>query len=1290
MKFILLIISAISFFLTAHSSNIRFYDINTIHSINMREVASVCKDKNGFIWSASKTGILRLSDDDYHIYQLPYETADIIYTKLVYEHGNLSAFTNNGQVFCYNEILDKFELLIDIRKPLNDSHLVLYEILTEENGSLLMATTVGLYKYHKGNLSQIEKQLSQVQNITWYDKHQLFILEPNGIWLMDTKTMKSKHIYKYTERPSIRFTCSYYDKEEKLLWCGTTSDGLFYYNVATGNFSESSFPKQPIQAIEPNSDSTILIGIDGQGIWELARKGNKVLNIYKEDVDNPSSLKGDGVYDIFSDENKRIWVCTYSGGLSYFDQVSANVNHLVHQIGDVNSLNNNVVNKIIEDSRGIIWFATNNGISSWNRNSNKWKTYFDDNKEQAQVFLSLCEDNKGNIWAGTYSSGFYVIDGKTGQEIKYYSKNAENSSLTNNFIFDIFKDSDGDLWMGSPLGDVFCYVENENKFKVYPYLPVHTFAELSPDNILLACTYGLSILNKQTAETEILLDGYLLYDILLINDDAWLCTSGDGLLRFNLKNKSTEKFTTESGLPSNYINSILLEDGYLWLGTENGLCRFNPEDKSVLICSSLSPYLNVSFNQNSNFKLKNGQLIWGSNNGAAMFEPIAIQYAQPEGRIFFQDMIISGRSIRNTPSLKLDTPLDNLHKISLGYEQNTLTIEFLSIGMSTVNSKFSWKMEGIDEEWTQPTNSRVLTYASIPSGDFKLKIRMYDSSLSHVINERTLDIHITPPFWKTWWFRFIIIVFVGGIVFFALRFYINRLKQKHTEDKIRFFTNTAHDIRTSLTLINAPIEELNKEQNLSEKGHYYLNLATEQSGRLSFVTTQLLDFQKVDIGKGQVFLIMTDIVSLVYRRKSMFEAMAKKQNISVEFSSNEDSYMTAVDELKIEKIVDNLISNAIKYSHPDGKVEIKLECENDRWALEVKDYGLGISNNAKNKLFKEFYRGDNTVNSKMVGSGIGLLLTKNYVSMHHGDISFDSKENEGSKFRVTIPYKKVSFTQPVVNRNKTDELANIQKESQESDLSKKEILDEKKAHILIVEDNNDLQNFLAYSFQDQYNITVTNDGVEAWNQIAKKLPDLIISDIMMPNMDGFELCRLVKSTYETSHIPIVLLTALTEKTQQLQGLGFGADDYLTKPFDMALLSQRIKTIIQNRKTVRDKALKLINEKNDEPILSNEMNDKFVKKAVEVVRSNMDNPEFDKETFASAMNVSSSLLYKKIKSLTDQSPIDFIKSIRLNYASELLQTKKYTVTEVSIMCGFSSIKYFSSAFKKHFGKSPSEI
>jgi DNA-binding response OmpR family regulator len=407
------------------------------------------------------------------------------------------------------------------------------------------------------------------------------------------------------------------------------------------------------------------------------------------------------------------------------------------------------------------------------------------------------------------------------------------------------------------------------------------------------------------------------------------------------------------------------------------------------------------------------------------------------------------------------------------------------------------------------------------------------------------------------------------------------------------------------------------------------------------------------------------------------------------FSPEQPAYLTAIDELKIEKSIDNLISNAIKYSYPNSCVDIVLKCNADKWILEITDRGIGIGSQAHRKLFKEFYRSENAVNSKIIGSGVGLMLVKHYIVMHGGDISFVSKENEGTTFKVIVPFKEITEDRISVAPAHTSEVFTSMPQSITLPLRPTNTSPDG-MRLLIVEDNPDMQNFIRSVLCEDFRVSTASDGLQAWEAIQKQQPDLVVSDVMMPNMDGFELYRRMKSTYDTSLIPIILLTSLSEKTQQLQGLGLGADDYLTKPFDITLLVQRIKSILRNRKVIREKALKLIKETDAEPLLANELNDKFIKKAVDVVRRNMDNTEFSKDEFASAMNVSSSLLYKKIKSLTDQSPVDFIKSIRLNHALELLRTKKYNITEVGDICGFTSISYFSQAFKKYFGKTPSDV
>ena len=1272
------------------SSNMKFYNVNDLYGFSMREANSVCKDDKGFIWASSKTGVIRLTEDDYRIYQLPYSSANIINVKLVYQNQLLIAYTNNGQIFSYNQITDRFDLLINLSKELNNNFLSVNSLLLGNDISILYLTSSsGLIRYQNQQITMLSEQSVTVLQAIWFNKHQLIYSNNDGVHLFDTDALVSTLLFKPEQNLFYEVSKFYLEEKENRLWIGTLSNGLFYYDFDEQRFVKSdlkNLPKQPILAIETISDSTMLIGIDGQGLWEIDLLGRQILNVYKDNIDNPLSLKGNGVYDIFCDNNGKVWIATYSGGVSYFDRTSPIVNQVTHLTNNSNSLANNDVNCVIEDCNGNLWMATNNGISCWNTRENTWKSFYVNKQEQAQVFLTLCEDKKGRIWAGTYSSGVYVLEGKSGRQLAHYSKQVKDSPFINDFVFSLYRDSSDDIWIGGINSEVIRYENATGLFRKYGVQPINILTELSEGIMLFGCTYGLSKTNKETGEINTLIDNCLVHDILVLDSIVWIGTIGDGLIRYNTIRNSYEKFTVHHGLPSNFVNAVAYANGYLWLGTENGLCRFDPKQKSALVYSSIPSLTSTSFNRNAHYELSNGQLAWGTNKGVVIFNPQTIEQLPSQGKIYLQDISISGRSIRNIQNFRLDQPVDQLEKLTLHYNQNTIALELLPIGVAA-GSKFSWMLEGLDENWSQPANHRILSYTNIPSQTYNLKIRMYDNALSQILAERTLTIKVTPPFWGTSWFLIIVFLVITSIIYFSFWYYISLLKQRHTEEKVSFFTNTAHDLRTSLTLIKAPIEELGKEENLSDEGLKNIRLAGEQAHRLTAVVTQLMDFQKIDIGKEQLYLTMNDAVEFVRKRLNMFESLAAKKALTFSYRHSQTEYLTAIDVSLMEKVIDNLISNAIKYAHPKTVIDVELTFNEKDWNFEIRDEGIGISKKAQRQLFKEFYRGENAVNSKIVGSGIGLLLVKKYVNLHGGDVSFNSQENVGSVFHFALPFKAVEYES--ANQALLQE-SDLEISGDEQEDSTAKSANQSGMKVLLVEDNDDLLRFMQTALKVNFEVYIAADGQMAWNLIRKIQPDLVVSDVMMPVMDGFELCRLMKSTFETAHIPLILLSALSGKTEQLNGLGLGADDYLTKPFDLALLRQKIKTIIMNRQIVREKALKLIKVRPTEAILNNELNDKFVKNMMEVVKTNISKPQFNKEEFASAMNVSSSLLYKKVKALTDQSPSDFIKTVRLDHALELLQSRQYNVTEVSEMCGFSSIGYFSTVFKKHFGSSPTEV
>ena len=1296
-RILFLVLLVLGFYLNVSAqkeNNVQFYSLNEEFGISLRETNQVCEDDNGFIWISSKMGIIRYTQDDIRIYQLPFETTAIVTVKLTFSENGLYAYTNNSQIYKYNEIKDRFEFLVYLSRNLQNPYLTISKLLVDKEGRLWISTTSGIFYYTGEEGQKATAVTTSIRTMTWLDDETIIYSGNDRIGIYDTKELSDETYYEYPEDEvfNVSFLSSKILPNE--LWIGTLGNGVY---VLRGGAEKQlihipGIANQPVLAIENYTDSSVLLGIDGQGVWEIDKYNHQVLDVMKEDADNPESLKGNGVYDIYHDKNNRIWVCTYSGGASYFDMANPVYSQIRHITNNTNSLINDDVNDVLEDSNGNLWFATNNGISFQDVSARKWKSFYHNNEDEAQVFLTLEEDNQGRIWAGTYSSGVYVLDEKTGRELKHLSQKTTNGQFAGDYVFDFMVDRDGYLWIGGVRGDLIRYDLQQDEYISFPIVTAGKLVDYQEDKLLICNTNGLVLYDKNTGEYENLVEGYIVNDILLKDNVAWLCTVGSGILRYDFVSGETESYTVDAGLPSNFVSSILYFDGYLWIGTEQGLCRMNEKDKTVLTFNSFPGISNVSYNLRAAQIMNDRRLMWGTNNGVVIVDPKEIEPAEAKGSIFLQELSISGRSIRNLQSPALSSPLNELEELSLRYSQNTISLEMLPIEVISPGAKFSWKIDGLDPEWTKPSDNRILYYSNIPSGNYTLKIKMFDSSNTRLLAERSIELNVIPPFWQTWWFRISLIILLSGVIIFLMVYYADHLKKIHSEEKIRFFVSTAHDIRTSLTLINGPIEELNKETNLSGKALHYLYLATEQAQRLTKVVTQLMDFQKSDIGKEQMSVVMVDVVKMTENRVMMFESYARRKNIEIKLSSNVPTFVTGVDETLIDKVIDNLISNAIKYSYSDTEILVRLQCAENKWMLEVEDHGIGISKKAQRQLFNEYYRAENVVNSKIVGSGIGLLLVKNYVNLHGGNISCSSQLNQGSLFQVVLPVKKIDEQKKEKSEPQTKSLQAVvnKQEINPVALSERQDPNVLRMKILVVEDNEYLREFLKSALEPQFQVYLAEDGQQGWEAIQKQNLDLVVSDIIMPNMDGFELCKKIKSTYETSHLPVILLTALAGKAEQLQGLGFGADDYLTKPFDVSILQQRIRTVVKNREIVREKALKLIRLGEETTIFENEHNDKFMKRMIEVVHENLSNAQFSKNDFAFEMNVSPSLLYKKVKSLTDQSPTDFIKVVRLNKAIELLRSKKYSITEVSELCGFASVGYFSTVFRKHYGKSPTQM
>lgn len=1239
----------------------------------MKDITAVVRDDDGFVWSASRTGILRTSAHNYRIYSLPFFTTDVMQVKLAYRKDLLVAATQNGQVFRYNRILDTFERWFTLSPQLSQEDWIT-NLLVDEDNQLWISTSTGIFIRSNEETKPMFQHLSGMSYITPLDKDHLWACMQSSFYCIHTHEQTCKQLQGHL--PHL-ISSARYDAYRQQIWIGTYHAGLWQYDWNGQSLHKVTVPDFPaliVRDILIPDTCSLWAGIDGAGIWILDPQTYQVRHKLHENLDDPSSLRGNSVYSLLLDDQQQIWTATTSGGLQYTVSQPSVIEHLIHGIHNPQSLHNNEVNHILTDSEGNLWIATNNGISRRDAHTHKWKQLYGGRQ---LAFLSLTTDHQGHIYAGTYGEGVYVLKETDGREVHHYDHREGGIFSPGGFVFATYADSEGDVWMGGVKGDVVCYRPSNGERRTYPPQSVYCFAELSPGKILLGCAYELILMDKATGETEVLLSNRTVHDIAVVDHTIWICSSGDGVIGLDTRSGEQLHITTQQGLPSNYTKSMLLTDHDLWISTDNGLCCFNLVDKKIRTFAHQPLLTNESFNVDAACRLPDGRLAFGSNKGAILFHPEQLDTVSSLGRIYFSDIQVSGRSIRELSDFQLSVPIDQLSTLQLDYPQNSFTLSVLPLGHMSRSAGFSWKLTGQDKTWNAYSTNRYINYTNLPAGEYTLCIRLYDGS---ILAQRTLNIVVKPPFWHTLWFRLLLLSISIGLLGLGIRYYLQQLHRRYADEKIRFFTRMAHDMRTSLMLIKAPVEELHKEKALSAWGNQCLKLASEQATRLTDTATQLLDFEKLDVGREQPVFAPINIVDLIERRIQLYKAYAAGQQIELRAHFSHNDYWIEADARMMKRVVDNLLSNAVKYAKPNGNIEVTFTGTPNHWELRIKDDGIGISKAAQRKLFHEFYRSDNAVNAQIVGSGIGLLMTQKYLDMHQGKITVASALNEGSTFTICVPLRPASPQEIPTEANLTDDhtLMDTREETNVRDM-----------HILIVEDNPTLREFMAHPLQEQFQVSMAHDGQEAWTMILQLQPDLVVSDIVMPHMDGFELCRLIKSTYETSHIPVILLTALSDKANQLHGLGLGADNYLVKPFDMALLASRIASIIRNRRTVFQKAIE--RQRNDSPtIVGNRMNDEFIKKAIECVRTNMSNEAFGKEEFAAALALSPSLLYKKIKALTHLSVVEFIRSIRLNYAMEKLRSGEFNVTEVSEMCGFNTPAYFSKVFKEYFGKTPTEV
>lgn len=1260
-----------------------------------RQTFNIVQDKKDFLWISTRFGVDRYDGVSIKSYpmsiiyngSIPIRTIRVLLDK----KDNLWAYTDRGTVYRYDNQRDEFVSYVDLNmyiRWLSFDHNNRIWIVTHtelgfiEQDSILFIESQHLKEESYRSIIDLDKNhflLQTNRNIYKYS-----ISERKGYSVIDPGILKKENL-------SIE-TCLY-DKESGHLWIGTVNKGLYLYSLIEKKLTPIKDMRlwyHPILSLDLLDKDHLIIGTEGLDACLLNTKTLQIEKIYNQYGEKGNYINGNAIYNIFKDKEKRVWLSTFSDGVYIFDYSEHGFRTIRNEKGNNNSLSRNVICDILENSEGNIWFATNNDLCLWNKKQDRWIRLLD-----SRNILTIYEDSRQNIWVGTYSSGVYRLD-KDGRIIHNYVRtNNTNNCIGTNFVYAIFEDSQGNIWFGGKRGHLTKFNPITNSFTSGGISQINHIIQKDENTLLISSEYGVYQVNINSAKhTELPFNKNLkskyIGDMYLESDSIiWLASYGDGLNKCNMNNGVIRSFTQKDGLPSDIIYAMETDNkGNLWFSSENGIGCFNPKTYKVTNYSITDGISDNQFRQLSKEKTRNGEIYFGSYDGVTYFHPENIKKRQEKARLFLENFRLFNKIVLpGDKDAPLTESLDETELIKLNYKQHSFSINFTAIDYSTSKiRRYMWKLENMDPDWTGPTTEPIANYTNIIAGNYLFKVRYLDDN-NNILDERSLSIQVSPPFWNTLWARILFGAFICFVAYLIYRYAEQQLKKKQTQEKIKFFINTAHDIRTPLTLINGPIDELKEQIPPSTKSDYLLNLITKNLNKLNSLFSQLIDFQKAYESQNQLVVEKRDVQKYLKEKLTYWKSSAQKKEILFELRLPDEAVEEWFDVEKMDKILDNLVSNAIKYTQNKGYIIVTLCVDDNSWRIVIKDNGIGISKQDQKNLFKRFYRASNAINSHVSGSGLGLLLVQQYVTLHKGDVGVNSSESGGSEFYVQF------------KRGHKAYLHNILLDDQNIPVFNQNIIpnpsydtDNLRLKILIVEDHEDLRSYMKLSLSSYYSIYTAENGLVAWNEILKVNPDIVVSDLQMPEMDGFELCKKIKSTFETSHIPVIMLTVVNDKEHVVEGFTLGVDDYIEKPFDIKYLRLKINNIIQNRKILRQKFLGIDKKKIEisSRISENELNNQFVDKATSIIEANLANTKFSISDFSKEMGLSRTILYTKFNAITGYTPNDFIRIVRMNKAISYFKEKKYTINEVSLMVGFEEPAYFSTSFKKIYGKSPKQF
>lgn len=1122
----------------------------------------------------------------------------------------------------------------------------------------------------------------------------------------------------------------------KVLWGNVTKDNLsnlWIYNH-TGEvwyLNRDSGQSKKFRLMEANQMDYIdyeryHIVHDSRGIIWISTYGNGLfayepqkeeMTHFKAGLNNWSHITTDFLLSVMEDRSGEIWVGTEFAGLSQLTVINEGSYRCFPE--DPSLLDrSNTVRMLSRMKGGDIWVGTRKGgLYVYDANLNRKSAM----KAESANIYAVMEDDRGRLWKGTRGKGLTV------DKQSYRNSSSDPYSVANDNIFSLFRDHRGRMWICT-FGGGLDYADETNPEKIrfhhflnenYSQKQVRTAIQDRNRMMWVGTSDGVFVFHPDSLLKHP--KQYYRYNggpgklrsnevrTLLLDSqgNVWIGTSGMGLSRCrpgqDYAHLTFEHFDTSNGLAHNVVES-LVEDrsGNLWIATEYGISKYNPRIGTFENFFFSSYAKGNVYSENSGCLCDNGHIIFGSNYGILMFDPQKVKKSVESSPAVFTNLKINGIDVLpDDEDSPLTRSLSYSDELELSYTQNSFVIDFASFNYADAGqTKYSYRLQGYDKEWSIPSQLNFASYKHLPYGEYTLEVKTCNSAGVWSSTISSLHIVVHPPFYLTGWAFLIYLFLVAAILYFVFRVMRNfarlhnrmQVEKQLTEYKLVFFTNISHEFRTPLTLIQGALERLQRLENKSSELMHGLQTMEKSTRRMLRLIDQLLEFRKMQNNKLALSLEQTDVVAMLYEIYLSFGDAAESKNMDFRFIPSASTYKMYVDKEKLDKITYNLLSNAFKYTPSDGKVDFSVYVDEPagRLRITVRDTGVGIPKEKRDELFKRFMQ------SSFSGTsiGVGLHLTHELVQVHKGVITYEENPGGGSVFTVELPlstecYEKKDFLIPtgLMQQEASGEKQDLEREETLSmDYFKdKEPLNQHK--ILIIEDDNEVRNFLKEELGHYFQV-VTADNGEVGVQVANDAdPSLIVCDVMMPVMNGYEATRKLKTEFATSHIPIILLTALSSPENHLAGIECGADAYLPKPFSVKLLLTRIIKLIEQRERLKEKF-------SSEPTLmrsaicSTELDKAFADKLLTVIEGSISHSDFSVDEFAAQMGIGRTVFYKKVKGVTGYSPNEYIRIIRMKKAAELLLKGEWTVSEVSYKVGIDDPFYFSKCFKAQFGVAPS--